>query len=91
MWRKSNAGSVCSDSNHIPWAGNDPSNAPGGIGNPQGGVQIIEHVILNGAGNSYSGTFTLRTYDTSGKPGVWFSGLLVATRITPATSITTLF
>ena len=77
--------------NHIPWAGNDPSNAPGGIGNPQGGVQIIEHVTLNGAGNGYSGTFTLRTYDTSGKPGVWFSGLLVATRITPTTSITTLF
>lgn len=77
--------------NHIPWAGNDPSNAPAGIGNPQGGVQIIEHVTLNGRGDAYSGTFTLRTYDTSGKPGVWFSGLLAATRITPATSITSLF
>ena len=77
--------------NHIPWAGNDPSNAPSGIGNPQGGVQIIEHVTLNSTGNGYTGTFTLRTYDTSGKPGVWFSGLLAATRITPATSITSLF
>jgi len=77
--------------NHIPWQGNDLTNAPSGIGNPQGGAQIIEHITLSPYGNSYTGTFTLRTYGASGKPGVWFSGLLAATRITPSTSITTLF
>ena len=77
--------------NHIPWQGNDMTNAPDGIGNPQGGTQIIERITLSRDGNSYTGSFTLRTYDTSGNPGVWFTGLLAATRITPDTSITSLF
>jgi hypothetical protein len=77
--------------NHIPWGGNDPTNAPGGIGNPQGGVQLTEHVTLSPDGNSYSGTFTLTAYTTNGQPTVTFTGVLAAKRITPSTSITSLF
>jgi hypothetical protein len=77
--------------NHIPWAGNDPANAPGGIGNPQAGAQLIEQVTLAPRGNSYSGTFTLTAYDSNGHPTVTFTGLLTATRITTNTHITSLF
>jgi hypothetical protein len=77
--------------NHIPWAGNDTTNAPGGIGNPQGGVQLIEHVTLSPDGNNYSGTFTLTAYTTNGQPTVTFTGVLAAKRITTNTSITSLF
>jgi hypothetical protein len=76
--------------NHIPWAGNDPTN-PGGIGNPQGGAQLTEQVTLAPDGNSYSGTFTLTAYTTNGQPTVTFTGVLTATRITTSTSITSLF
>jgi hypothetical protein len=77
--------------NHIPWAGNDPANAPSGIGNPQGGAQLIEQVTLAPDGNSYSGTFTLTAYTTTGQPTVTFTGVLAATRITTTTHITSLF
>jgi hypothetical protein len=76
--------------NHIPWAGNDPANAPGGIGNPQSGAQLLEHVTLSPRGNSYSGTFTLTAY-TNKQPVATFTGVLTATRITTGTSITDLF
>jgi hypothetical protein len=76
--------------NHIPWAGNDPTN-PGGIGNPQGGAQLTEQITLAPDGNSYSGTFTLTAYTTNGQPTVTFTGVLTATRITTSTSITSLF
>jgi hypothetical protein len=76
--------------NHIPWAGNDPTN-PGGIGNPQGGAQLTEQVTLAPDGNSYSGRFTLTAYTTNGQPTVTFTGMLTATRITTSTSITSLF
>jgi hypothetical protein len=72
--------------NHIPWQGNDTENAPGGIGNPQGGAQLIEKIILSPDGNSYSGNFTLNGYDTSGNVTVTFTGTLAATRITTSTS-----
>ena len=72
--------------NHLPWQGNDPSNAPGGIGNPQGGAQLTEKVTINPEGNSYSGTFTLTAYDTSGNVTVSFTGTLAATRVTIHTS-----
>jgi hypothetical protein len=72
--------------NHIPWQGNDTENAPSGIGNPQGGAQLIEKVTLNPNGNCYSGTFTLDAYDTSGNLTVSFTGVLAATRITTSTS-----
>jgi hypothetical protein len=77
--------------NHIPWAGNDPTNAPGGIGNPQAGVQLTEKVNLSSDGNGYSGTFTLTAYAANKQPVASFTGVLAATRITTSTSITELF
>jgi hypothetical protein len=67
--------------NHIPWQGNDPTNAPG-IGNPQGGAQLLEKITLDPDGNSYTGSFSLQAYDTSGNPTVLFTGTLKAKRIT---------
>jgi hypothetical protein len=77
--------------NHIPWAGNDLENAPGGIGNPQGGAQLTERVTLSPDGNSYRGHFTLDAYDTSGNLTVSFTGLLKAKRITTSTSFADIF
>ena len=77
--------------NHIPWQGNDTTNAPSGIGNPIGGTQILEKVTLKPDGNSYAGTFKLDVYDTSGNGAVSFTGTVKATRITPGTSIKQLF
>jgi len=76
--------------NHIPWAGNDPSNAPNGIGNPQGGAQLIEKITLSPDGNSYTGSFTLDAYDTNGHVMVSFTGMLTAKRITVNTPFTDL-
>ena len=78
--------------NHIPWQGNvfDPTAPQGTIGAAQAGAQIIEEVTLQPDGNSYSGTFTLRAYDTSGNVYVWFTGKLSATRITPDTPFSSL-
>ena len=77
--------------NHIPWAGNDLENAPGGIGNPQGGAQLTETITLNPDGNSYFGHFTLDAYDTSGNLSVSFTGMLKAKRITTSTSFADIF
>ncbi|MGC1781633.1 MAG: hypothetical protein WA708_03850 [Acidobacteriaceae bacterium] len=77
--------------NHIPWKGNDTTNAPSDIENPQGGTQILEKVTLRPDGNLYSGAFKLDAYDTSGHFTVSFTGVLKATRITPSTSIKELF
>lgn len=71
--------------NHIPWQGNDPSNAPSGIGNPLGGAQLLEQITLSSDGNRYSGTFSIVVYSTSGSPVLSLTGTLVATRITPHT------
>jgi hypothetical protein len=78
--------------NHIPWQGNvfDPTVAPDVIGAPQGGAQIIEKITLSPDGNSYTGTFTLHAYDTSGNVYVWFTGVLSAKRITPNTPFSAL-
>lgn len=78
--------------NHIPWQGNifDPAAPPDAIGPPQAGVQLIEKITLSPDGNSYSGTFTLNAYDTTGKVYVWFTGVLSAKRITPDTPFTDL-
>jgi hypothetical protein len=74
--------------NHIPWFANQFPNATNnGIGDPVGPTQIIENVTLSGDGNSYSGTFTLRTYATDGTPGIWFTGLVSATRVTTSTTV----
>ena len=76
--------------NHIPWAGNDPSGGPGGIGNPAGGAQILEQLTLSRDGNHFSGTFTETAYDTSGNISVTFTGTLSATRNTPGTKFSDL-
>jgi hypothetical protein len=78
--------------NHIPWQGNvyDPTVPPDTIGAPQDGAQIIEKITLSPDGNSYTGSFTLHAYDTSGGVYTWFSGTLTATRITPDTPFTSL-
>lgn len=78
--------------NHIPWMGNvyDPTVPPDAIGKPQGGVQIIEKITLARDGNSYSGSFTLHAYDTSGNVYTWFTGKITAKRITPDTPFSSL-
>jgi hypothetical protein len=89
IWEKT--GKLNYHLNHIPWAGNDPANAPGGIGNPSAGAQIIEYVTLHPDGNHYSGTYTLTAYTANGQPAVTFTGDIAATRITVNTPITSLF
>jgi hypothetical protein len=89
VWEKT--GKLTYRLNHIPWAGNDPANAPGGIGNPSAGAQIIENVILHPDGDHFTGNFTLTAYTANGQPAVTFTGLLSATRITVNTPITSLF
>jgi hypothetical protein len=78
--------------NHIAWQGNvyDPTAAPDIVGAPQGGAQIIEEITLSRDGNSYTGTFTLHAYDTSGNVYVWFTGVLSAKRITQDTPFSAL-
>jgi hypothetical protein len=76
--------------NHIPWQGNDPSNAPTGIGNPSGGAQLLETINLSADGNHYTGTFSFVAYDTTGAPGPSFTGTLTATRVTTHTPFSNL-
>lgn len=76
--------------NHIPWQGNDAANAPSGIGNPQGGVQLIEEVTLSADGKHYSGRFTLDAYDPSGNSTAHIVGAISATRVTVNTKVTDL-
>jgi hypothetical protein len=77
--------------NHIPWQGNDATNAPSGIGDPEAGAQLTEVVNLTPDGNRYSGTYTLTAYNGSGQRSVQFTGTIEATRINIHTSITSLF
>ena len=78
--------------NHIPWQGNvfDPTAPQVTIGAAQAGVQIIEKITLSRDGNSYSGTFTLHAYNTTGGVYASFTGVLSATRITPDTPFSSL-
>jgi hypothetical protein len=80
VWER--AGKLKYHVNHIPWQGNDPTNAPSGIGNPQGGAQLLEKITLDPDGNSFTGSFSLQAYDASGNPTVLFTGSLSAKRIT---------
>ena len=57
------------------------------IGAPQAGVQILQKITLSPDGNSYSGTFTLHAYDTSGNVYASFTGVISAKRITPGHSL----
>jgi len=76
--------------NHFPWQGNDTENAPSGIGNPQDGAQLTEQVILSPDGNSYSGSFKLVAYGSTGAVAATFTGTISATRITVSTPFTSL-
>jgi len=51
--------------NHFAWLANDTANAPSGVGNPTGPVQIVEDVVLSRDRNHYAGTFVLDAYDAS--------------------------
>jgi hypothetical protein len=73
--------------NHFAWLANDTANAPGGIGNPTGPVNLVEYVTLSADGKHYSGTFTLDAYDTSGVPIAHIVGVIAATRITINTTV----
>ena len=73
--------------NHIPWQGNDTENAPSGIGNPQGGAQIVEQITLGSDCDHYSGWFTLDAYDTSGNNVAHIVGVIKATRVTVNTKV----
>ena len=91
VWRH-NPGKGAYHLNHIPWQGNiwDPTAPAGTIGPPQDGVQIIEDVVVDPNGKSYSGTFSITAYDSTGTVYVVFTGNLAATRVTPDTPFTDL-
>jgi hypothetical protein len=73
--------------NHMPWQGNDTENAPSGIGNPQGAVQILEEITLGPDRNHYRGCFTLDAYDPSGNQVAHIVGVIKATRVTVSTKV----
>jgi hypothetical protein len=85
VWKRT--GSRAYFLNHIPWQGNvyDPTAPTDSVGKPQSGVQLIEKITLSPDGNSYSGSFTLTAYDTSGNVYASFTGILSARRITTET------
>lgn len=71
--------------------GNDPANAPLGIGNPAGPTHIQETVSLSRDGNQYSGYFILDATDPSGNAGPHIIGVIKATRITVNTPLSAFF
>jgi len=71
--------------------GNDPDNAPSGIGNPAGPTHIQEGVTLSRDGNQYSGWFILDATDPSGNAGPHIIGVIKATRITVNTPLSVFF
>ena len=77
--------------NHFAWFANsyDPTNplSWSEIGPPQGPSHFVEEITLSPDGATYTGTFTLDAYDTSGNPGVHIVGVLSGTRITMDTTV----
>ena len=71
--------------------GNDPSNAPTGIGNPAGPTHIQETITLSRDGNQYSGSFILDATDPSGNTGPHIIGVIKAIRITVNTPLSVFF
>ena len=71
--------------------GNDPANAPSGIGNPAGPTHIRETITLSRDGNQYSGSFILDATDTAGNIGPHIVGVIKATRITVNTPLSVFF
>jgi hypothetical protein len=71
----------------------DP-NDPTAIGHPGGPTQIVEDIILSRDGNHYAGTFTLDAYDTPSNGNKLLThiiGVVMATRITVHTPVTSVF
>lgn len=85
VWKK--VGKAQYKVNHLPWLGNDTSNAPGGIGNPSGPTRIFQNIVLSPDGKHYSGTFTLDAYDTQGNRVAHIVGVINATRVTINTAV----
>jgi hypothetical protein len=73
--------------NHIPWLSNDTTNAPSGIGNPQGPTRIFQEITLSHDGKHYTGTFILDAFDTAGNNVAHIIGAISATRITVDTTV----
>jgi hypothetical protein len=73
--------------NHFAWMGNDTTNAPSGIGNPQGPTRFFEEITLSPDGKHYSGHFTLDAYDTNGTQVAHIIGVTNGTRITLDTTV----
>lgn len=71
--------------------GNDPANAPSGIGNPAGPTHIQETVSVSRDGNQYSGYFVLDATDPAGNIGPHIVGVIKATRITVNTPLSAFF
>lgn len=85
VWKKT--GRLRYRVNHIAWAGNDATNAPGGIGNPTGPTRIVEDFRLSPDGKQLSGTFTLDAYDPTGNVVAHIVGVMSGTRITIDTKV----
>ncbi|MCU1269549.1 MAG: hypothetical protein JWN74_843 [Acidobacteriaceae bacterium] len=77
--------------NHFAWLANDTANAPSGVGNPTGPVQVVEDVVLSRDRNHYAGTFVTDAYDASNTRIAHVTGVIAATRITVNTPETSLF
>ncbi|HEY4054379.1 MAG TPA: hypothetical protein VGL74_11575 [Terriglobales bacterium] len=73
--------------NHFAWLSNDTTNAPSGIGNPQGPTRFFEEITLSPDGKHYTGKLTLDAYDTSGNVVSHIVGVINATRITINTTV----
>ena len=73
--------------NHFAWMGNDTTNAPSGIGNPQGPTRFFEEITLSPDGKHYTGHFTLDAYDTNGTQVAQIIGVTNGTRITLDTTV----
>lgn len=71
--------------------GNDPSNAPSGIGNPAGPTHIQGTITLSRDGNQYSGSFILDATDPDGSINTHIIGVIKATRITVNTPLSVFF
>jgi hypothetical protein len=72
--------------NHFAWMGYDTTNAPEGIGKPAGPTHITEDVTVSSDGKTFTGSFTLDAYDTSGND-THIVGELKGTRITMSTTV----
>ncbi len=84
VWKKT--GKFSYRLNHFA-LGNDTENAPSGIGNPAGPTRILEDVVLDPDGNSYTGSFTLNAYSAANVRVAHIVGVISATRITVSTTV----